>query len=270
MADGAGRQRVSRAQRRALRRRLRARRQRRRQRRADRSRSCISAMPRRRSRPTRATGSALRPAAACTVVESFRRDRDPTGSTMPSRSMSLPARHCATSCCRTTRDPAIHLSHRRIKLAKGTRYEGFTLTLGASLSRQDTHVAIEGEAAHCAVNGAYLLRRNQESTIVDADRSRRAGERDARGLQGRRRRPRARRLPGQDPGPPGGAEDQCASAQPQSSAEPARRGRHQARARDLRRRRQVQPRRDGRRSRRGRALLSASAAACPRPRRGAC
>jgi Fe-S cluster assembly protein SufD len=62
--------------------------------------------------------------------------------------------------------PAIHLSHRRIGLAKRARYEAFTLTLGAGLSRQDTHVAIEGESAHCAVNGAYLLRRNQESTIA--------------------------------------------------------------------------------------------------------
>jgi Fe-S cluster assembly protein SufD len=63
-------------------------------------------------------------------------------------------------------DPAVHLSHRRVKLAKGARYEGFTLTLGADLSRQDTHVVIEGEGAHCALNGAYLLRGSQESTIA--------------------------------------------------------------------------------------------------------
>jgi Fe-S cluster assembly protein SufD len=62
--------------------------------------------------------------------------------------------------------PAIHLSHRRVRLARNARYEAFTLTAGAGLSRQDTHVTIEGEKAHCSVNGAYLLRRNQESTIA--------------------------------------------------------------------------------------------------------
>jgi Fe-S cluster assembly protein SufD len=61
---------------------------------------------------------------------------------------------------------SVHLSHRRVKLAKRARYEGFTLTLGGELSRQDTRVAIEGEDAHCALNGAYLLRGSQEATIA--------------------------------------------------------------------------------------------------------
>ncbi|MBV8651556.1 MAG: Fe-S cluster assembly protein SufD [Alphaproteobacteria bacterium] len=62
--------------------------------------------------------------------------------------------------------PSVHLSHRRVKLAKGARYDGFTLTLGAELSRQDTQVTIAGEDAHCALNGAYLLRGSQEATIA--------------------------------------------------------------------------------------------------------
>jgi Fe-S cluster assembly protein SufD len=61
---------------------------------------------------------------------------------------------------------AIHLSHRRITLAEGARYEGFTLALGGHLTRQDTHVAINGENADCVLNGAYLLRGNQETTIA--------------------------------------------------------------------------------------------------------
>jgi Fe-S cluster assembly protein SufD len=61
---------------------------------------------------------------------------------------------------------AIHLALTRTRLARGARYDGFTLTTGARLSRQDIHVAIEGEGAHCAVNGAYLLRGDQEATLA--------------------------------------------------------------------------------------------------------
>jgi Fe-S cluster assembly protein SufD len=61
---------------------------------------------------------------------------------------------------------AIHLGLTRVRLARGGRYESFTLTTGARLSRQDVQVAIEGEGAHCGVNGAYLLRGEQEATTA--------------------------------------------------------------------------------------------------------
>ncbi|HXP77437.1 MAG TPA: Fe-S cluster assembly protein SufD [Stellaceae bacterium] len=61
---------------------------------------------------------------------------------------------------------AIHFGATRARLARGARYEGFTLTTGARLSRQDVHVAIEGEGARCGVNGAYLLRGEQEATTA--------------------------------------------------------------------------------------------------------
>ena len=61
---------------------------------------------------------------------------------------------------------AIHLALTRGAVAKSARYETFLLTLGARLSRQDIHVALAGEAASVAINGAYLLRGEQEATIA--------------------------------------------------------------------------------------------------------
>jgi Fe-S cluster assembly protein SufD len=61
---------------------------------------------------------------------------------------------------------AIHFGVTRVGLARGARYDNFTLTTGARLSRQDVQVAIEGEGARCGVNGAYLLRGEQEATTA--------------------------------------------------------------------------------------------------------
>jgi Fe-S cluster assembly protein SufD len=61
---------------------------------------------------------------------------------------------------------AIHFSTVRSTVAKAGRYETFVLTLGAKLSRQDIHVAAAGEAANTVINGAYLLRGEQEATFA--------------------------------------------------------------------------------------------------------
>ncbi|MGH7124411.1 MAG: Fe-S cluster assembly protein SufD [Stellaceae bacterium] len=61
---------------------------------------------------------------------------------------------------------AIHFGVTRARLERGARYESFTLTTGARLSRQDVQVAIEGEGAYCGVSGAYLLRGEQEATTA--------------------------------------------------------------------------------------------------------
>ena len=61
---------------------------------------------------------------------------------------------------------AIHFGVTRARLGRGARYESFTLTTGARLSRQDVQVVIEGEGARCGVNGAYLLRGQQEATTA--------------------------------------------------------------------------------------------------------
>ncbi|HEV8028891.1 MAG TPA: Fe-S cluster assembly protein SufD [Stellaceae bacterium] len=59
---------------------------------------------------------------------------------------------------------AIHFSLLRGTLAAGAAYESFALTLGARLSRRDAQVTIAGPDARCTLNGAYLLRGDQEAT----------------------------------------------------------------------------------------------------------
>ncbi len=61
---------------------------------------------------------------------------------------------------------AIHFSLTRGRVTKSARYDTFVLTLGARLSRQDIYVASAGEAASAAINGAYLLRGEQEATFA--------------------------------------------------------------------------------------------------------
>lgn len=61
---------------------------------------------------------------------------------------------------------AIHFGVTRARLERAARYEAFTLTTGARLSRQDVQVSLEGEGARCGVNGAYLLRGEQEATTA--------------------------------------------------------------------------------------------------------
>ena len=61
---------------------------------------------------------------------------------------------------------AIHFGVTRARLERGARYDGFTLTTGARLSRQDVQVTIEDEGAQCGVNGVYLLRGEQEATTA--------------------------------------------------------------------------------------------------------
>ncbi len=61
---------------------------------------------------------------------------------------------------------AIHMAQNRIEIAGGARYESFVLTLGAKLSRHDSQARLEGEGAECRLNGAFLLRGEQEATNV--------------------------------------------------------------------------------------------------------
>jgi Fe-S cluster assembly protein SufD len=59
---------------------------------------------------------------------------------------------------------AIHFAVVRARLDREARYDSFVLTLGGRLSRHDTLTAMMGDAATCALNGAYLLRGEQEAT----------------------------------------------------------------------------------------------------------
>ncbi len=61
---------------------------------------------------------------------------------------------------------AIHFALHRAALAAKAQFQSFTLTLGARLSRQDTLVTLAGEGAQLILDGAYLLRGDQEATTA--------------------------------------------------------------------------------------------------------
>jgi Fe-S cluster assembly protein SufD len=61
---------------------------------------------------------------------------------------------------------AIHFAVIRAHLAQGAAYDNFSLTLGARLSRQDVFATFEGEGAALRLDGAYLLRGEQEATTA--------------------------------------------------------------------------------------------------------
>jgi len=59
---------------------------------------------------------------------------------------------------------AIHFAVHRARLGKAARYRSFVLTLGGRLSRQDMLIELQREGAQLGLNGAYLLRGEQEAT----------------------------------------------------------------------------------------------------------
>jgi Fe-S cluster assembly protein SufD len=61
---------------------------------------------------------------------------------------------------------ALHFAVTRAHLAERARYDTFVLTLGARLAREDIQPKLEGQGAQVAVNGAYLLRGEQEATTA--------------------------------------------------------------------------------------------------------
>jgi Fe-S cluster assembly protein SufD len=61
---------------------------------------------------------------------------------------------------------AIHLALTQVRLDAAARYYGFALTLGARLSRLDLQVRFDGPGAHCGLDGAFLLRGEQEATTA--------------------------------------------------------------------------------------------------------
>lgn len=63
-------------------------------------------------------------------------------------------------------ESAVHLAELRATLARASVLDGFFLTLGGRLSRQDIQVALTDEEARLALSGAYLLRGEQEAVIV--------------------------------------------------------------------------------------------------------
>lgn len=61
---------------------------------------------------------------------------------------------------------AYHVGMTRVRLARDAVFDGFVLSTGAALARNEIRVAIEGEGAECFVNGGSLLRGRQHSDIT--------------------------------------------------------------------------------------------------------
>ncbi len=62
-------------------------------------------------------------------------------------------------------DAAFHTAHVAARIGRAARLEGFLLSLGGRISRQDAELLLAGEAAYCGYSGAYVLRGNQESAL---------------------------------------------------------------------------------------------------------
>ena len=164
-------------------------------------------------------------------------------------------------------DGAFHTSRIAARIGKAARLEGFLLNLGGASVARGRRADARRLARLLRLFRRLSAGGRQESSIASVIRHAAPNWRDARGLQRLRRRPGARRVPGQDPCRAGRRRRPTATSSTRRSCWRPRGDGCQARARDLCRRREVQPRRDGRRSRRDRALLSALAR--HRSRRGA-
>lgn len=67
-------------------------------------------------------------------------------------------------------DKAFHVSTLHGRLAEGAFYDGFGLTTGARLSRNELHIRLEGAHAEARLNGSYLMRGKQHvdnTTLVE-------------------------------------------------------------------------------------------------------
>jgi Fe-S cluster assembly protein SufD len=65
---------------------------------------------------------------------------------------------------------ATHIDTIRARVARDATYESFSLSIGGRLSRNEVSVRLEGEGAHCALNGAYLMRGSEHcdnTTVID-------------------------------------------------------------------------------------------------------
>ena len=65
---------------------------------------------------------------------------------------------------------AVHIATTEVVLSAGAAYEGFVLSTGAALARNQIAVTLQGEGATASVNGAYMGRASQitdTTTLID-------------------------------------------------------------------------------------------------------
>jgi Fe-S cluster assembly protein SufD len=60
----------------------------------------------------------------------------------------------------------LHVALNRVTLGERACYDSFVLMLGGRLARHEVIAAIEGSHATCSINGAYMARGQQETTIA--------------------------------------------------------------------------------------------------------
>ncbi len=65
---------------------------------------------------------------------------------------------------------AFHLATTHVRVAEDATFDGFTLSLGGRLSRNEVGVRLQGSGAHCRLSGAYLMSVSQHcdtTTTID-------------------------------------------------------------------------------------------------------
>lgn len=72
-------------------------------------------------------------------------------------------------------ETAFHTAHLAVRLGAGAHYDGFVLTLGAKLAREDVQAELLGAGARCGYSGAYLLSGRQEAAVNSLIRHAAAG-----------------------------------------------------------------------------------------------
>ena len=103
--------------------------------------------------------------AEATVIETF----TGTGRTWTNAAMSVEVADTAHLGHYRLQDEhltAFHTGTLDVTIGTDAAYDGFTLSLGASMARQDINTRLIGDRAFCGVSGVYLLAERQESTVA--------------------------------------------------------------------------------------------------------
>jgi Fe-S cluster assembly protein SufD len=102
--------------------------------------------------------------ARASVVESFASE----GASWTNASVSVElgdGAHLAHAKLQGESEAAFHTAHLAVTLGAGAKYDGFVLTLGAKLAREDARAELLGAGAQCGYSGAYLLSGRQEAAV---------------------------------------------------------------------------------------------------------
>lgn len=103
--------------------------------------------------------------ASATVIETF----TGAGRTWTNAAMSVQVAdkaHLGHYRLQDEAPAAFHTGTLDVTIGADASYDGFTLSLGALMARQDINTRLIGDRAFCGVSGVYLLADRQESTVA--------------------------------------------------------------------------------------------------------